>query len=305
MKNHKVYLITNQVNGKKYIGKTGKSLVDRLKQHKKRAKNDNLKSYLLHRSMKKHGIDNFQIELIEAFNNQDEAYQAEAKNITEYNTFHGDGYNLTSGGTGMGCGENHPDSSLSNEDVSHIKWIIDNVDTTDKQIADYYHVGISAIEHIRRNSTWTDIKKQKPDFDIPDSLERKRLIGENGNNTKITNKQAGEIKWLVENTNMTYGQISSHYPVSKNIPKDIKHGKSWVHVESQKPKHLTKYQMKRVDKHKTISDQNASEIKWLATESDMTQEEIADMYSVSGTTVYDLKQERSRSCIKPVKPDFV
>lgn len=305
MGKHKVYLITNKVNDTKYIGKTSGSLQERFKQHKRRSKSDKMKSYRLHHSMKKHGFDNFQIELLEEFETENEAYEAEVKYIAKYDTYHGDGYNLTLGGTGAGHGEHNPKSKLLNEDVSHIKWILSNVDTTNKQVAKYYGVSANSILKIQKHVTWVNVEEKNPDFDIPDSLIRQKLIGENANNVKITRKQASEIKWLVKNTDMTHSQITSHYSVSTHILRDIKRGNSWVHVEGRRPKHLTGYQMKRDSKNKTISDQDASEIKWLALENDMTQQEIANMYGVSRKTIYNLKYERKRSDVKPAKPSFV
>ena len=59
-----IYLITNQVNGKTYVGKTSKSIEARFKSHKFNAIKRSLNTYL-YKSIRKYGIENFTIESIE------------------------------------------------------------------------------------------------------------------------------------------------------------------------------------------------------------------------------------------------
>lgn len=57
-----IYLITNNVNGKRYIGKTTKTMESRFRRHKYSAANP--KTYL-HKAMAKYGFDAFVVSLIE------------------------------------------------------------------------------------------------------------------------------------------------------------------------------------------------------------------------------------------------
>lgn len=91
-----IYKITNQINGKSYIGKTNKNIEERLKEHKKERKKDRSKNRPLYRAMNKYGVDNFIIEKIEETNNPEER---EIYWINYYNTYH-HGYNATKGGDG-------------------------------------------------------------------------------------------------------------------------------------------------------------------------------------------------------------
>lgn len=90
-----IYCITNKINGKKYIGKTERTLEDRFEGHLRGAKYGN-QTYL-YRAMRKHGEDNFVIEQIEECQNVDEREQFW---ITEFDTLIPSGYNMTKGGTG-------------------------------------------------------------------------------------------------------------------------------------------------------------------------------------------------------------
>ena len=84
-----IYLITNTLNGKRYIGKTSKTLEERWSQHCKNAKYG-LETYL-YKSMRKHGAENFKIEFL-----QDGLDEEEILCIEKF----APEYNLTKGGTG-------------------------------------------------------------------------------------------------------------------------------------------------------------------------------------------------------------
>lgn len=61
---YKIYKITNLINNKIYIGRTYLTLEQRFWKHKDNAIKRN-KTFYLYKSMRKHGIENFKIELIE------------------------------------------------------------------------------------------------------------------------------------------------------------------------------------------------------------------------------------------------
>ena len=93
-----IYKITNQINGKLYIGKTNRTIQERFKEHcRDYLKRENEKRPL-YSAMKKYGICNFSIELIEecALN---EAEIREKYWIEFYGSFKY-GYNATLGGDG-------------------------------------------------------------------------------------------------------------------------------------------------------------------------------------------------------------
>lgn len=93
----KIYKITNKINNKIYIGCTIYSLEKRFFEHIYRAtKTDsNTKFY---NSIKKYGIENFKIELIQECD-LNVIYEIEKKHITELDTYH-NGLNSTFGGEG-------------------------------------------------------------------------------------------------------------------------------------------------------------------------------------------------------------
>jgi group I intron endonuclease len=59
-----VYKITNIINQKVYIGITSRTIEERFKEHKNRI-NERIHLHL-YSSMKKHGVENFKVELLES-----------------------------------------------------------------------------------------------------------------------------------------------------------------------------------------------------------------------------------------------
>ena len=88
-----IYKITNKVNNMSYIGQTRFTLEFRWRQHQH--KKDNT---FFHNALRKYGIENFSIEILEECNVKD-LDSREIFYIAKYNTFK-EGYNLTLGGGG-------------------------------------------------------------------------------------------------------------------------------------------------------------------------------------------------------------
>lgn len=94
----KIYRITNNINKKVYIGMTIRPIGIRWSQHLYSSKNSEC---YLYRSMRKYGIDNFEIKtLLDEIKSFSKLKELEKQYIKKYNSFE-DGYNLTLGGEGM------------------------------------------------------------------------------------------------------------------------------------------------------------------------------------------------------------
>jgi group I intron endonuclease len=89
-----IYVITNGVNGKKYIGQTWYTIKYRFKCHVRQKK-----CVKLARAINKYGSDNFSIQAIATANNQIDLDTLECKYIKDFDTV-SCGYNCTSGGFG-------------------------------------------------------------------------------------------------------------------------------------------------------------------------------------------------------------
>ena len=93
-----IYIITNRVNGKQYVGRTiGRDPMARVNQH---LDCDGGSEYLMN-SVKYHGRSSFDVELIPYPGVSNDALNSiEVWKITQLGTLHPNGYNLTQGGEG-------------------------------------------------------------------------------------------------------------------------------------------------------------------------------------------------------------
>lgn len=95
-----IYLITNDVNNKQYIGKTYyDNIQKRWEQHLKDYNKLRYEKRPLYDAMKKYGIEHFHIEEIEYVQAEVNLEEREIYWISQYNTYH-NGYNATKGGDG-------------------------------------------------------------------------------------------------------------------------------------------------------------------------------------------------------------
>ena len=90
-----VYLITNTVNGKKYVGQTQRILKQRLKDHRTDKKRT------IGIAIKKYGWENFTVEILDECETLEQLYESEKYWIAMLNTKAPNGYNMTDGGIGI------------------------------------------------------------------------------------------------------------------------------------------------------------------------------------------------------------
>lgn len=108
-----IYVITNKVNGKQYVGQTSSFIEERWKQHIK-SKDE---SYF-HRALRKYGIDNFSIEQIEECSSI-EVDNREKYWIEKLDTYN-NGYNSTLGGEGL-CKHNYKEIANKYAELLSVK----------------------------------------------------------------------------------------------------------------------------------------------------------------------------------------
>jgi len=92
-----VYLVTNTINGKRYVGQTSNSLEERRKQHLKISSG----CLALRSALVKYGFENFEFSSLFEDLNLEQANYFEKEYIDRYKTKAPNGYNLTDGGEGV------------------------------------------------------------------------------------------------------------------------------------------------------------------------------------------------------------
>lgn len=151
-----IYLITNQVNQKKYVGQTHRDIYQRYKEHLKLADSDDKRH--LYRAMRKYGVANFTIQELETVEDDVNLDSREQYWIAYYDT-HRVGYNETLGGRGY---------SQYNYDTIYRYYIKHGYNTT--ETARHFNCDISVVLNARRSN-----QDNPADYFISDTIEQEIL----------------------------------------------------------------------------------------------------------------------------------
>ena len=136
-----IYVITNQKNGKQYVGKTEKiNAIDRFYEHIKDSKSRIKEQRPLYSAFNKYGVENFEFEILEEVNSN-ESIEREIYWINTLDTYGSTGYNATLGGEGR----------------AYLDY--------DKIIEDYKNLQdmseVAKINHCHTHSVWDILRKEK------------------------------------------------------------------------------------------------------------------------------------------------
>lgn len=108
-----IYLSTNKINGKKYVGYTTLTLEKRIRTHIYKSHSKSQYFYLFKNALRKYGPESFSWEILEYCNSIEECFEKEKYYIKTLNTISPNGYNLTEGGNG-GVQSNEVKEKISN-----------------------------------------------------------------------------------------------------------------------------------------------------------------------------------------------
>lgn len=198
-----IYKITNDINGKVYIGKTESTIMDRWKNHVHDWKNIDTQNRPLYKAFTKYGIEHFHIERLEFQPTSEMLCEREQYWINYYRSYirfpDCNGYNTTLGGDGKTY-FNHTDEEVIQK-YQELKTI--------RATAKYFQCDFDTISNrLHRNGI------------DPNSLSSKRKIhGKkvarivDGKIIDIFNSQTEAAEWLIQN-NYANGEVNS---VATNI----------------------------------------------------------------------------------------
>ena len=265
-----IYKFTNRINNKIYVGQTTCKLQDRVNKHLQDSYSD---EFYFHRALKKYGIDNFNIDILEDFiplSILDEREIYWIKTLDAYYTS-GKGYNMTKGGKWSNSHQ-----LICGSAEIEIKDLIMNSDLTFQQIANEFGVSLTCISDINRGRSFYEADKNYPlrNTSTPTKLDFTLV------NTIID--------MLINKPELSIIDIGLTLGISDFTVGEINRGKnSWC------PKNL-EYPIRRGIQQNTyqnkIDQEDVKEICYKLIFSNQTLQDIASDYHLGKNTIGDISR---------------
>jgi group I intron endonuclease len=213
-----VYIITNLINNKKYVGITN-NYKARWKYHR-RNRVETSKEYhkVLYKAFRKYGFDNFSFELVKQALSEEEGKTLEIQLIKDLKTLsHEHGYNVTEGGDHTGQkGERNRNATLTEEQAKDIIARRESKELFTSVYEDYKHLlKRSGMESIWLGTSWKYLQ--------PETITKLHA------GRKVTDNQILEIKSLISESDLSYKEIGKLFDVSAALITRIKQNK--IHAD--------------------------------------------------------------------------
>lgn len=219
-----VYVVTNKVNNKKYVGMTIRGLEARKAQHLSDARNGSEGHF--HRAIRKYGEDSFEWEVVYAGSSESELFEKEIELIQKLDAYK-NGYNMTIGGEcGNGAyGESHSNAVITEEQALRIGWLIENTTMTYLKIAHEVGCNLGNVKDIARGRTWAYLFLTPPYLNRPE-----------GAITRIDGDKAQEIIDMLHSTTSSYREIALICGTTERVVEAIANGQSFTHLYEKAPR---------------------------------------------------------------------
>jgi len=226
-----IYLLTNKVNGKQYVGQT-LDLKNRISYHHTHD------GTVVDHAIQKYGWRNFSPSIIEDNIPEDKLNEREVHWIKQLNTFEGEGYNCTEGGQFGMYGENHPNTDLDYEICFEIYSKCKNEGRTIRSLSREYSISRSVIARIVYAEHWATKHLSPVD---KEKLHKRGLKynsrkGMKNGRSKVTKEVGLEIyhRYRESDEDLTYADIQEEYGIGRNAIYKIVNNKHWTTKEGEK-----------------------------------------------------------------------
>jgi len=186
-----VYMVSNNINNKKYIGQTIRSLTERWNSHISASRQGS--KFRFHSAIRKYGVENFTLEIIFESDNVELIKNKEAELIIKHNTMTF-GYNACPGGTGgwVVKTENYETWRTNNHKHTIGRLNGNAISTTNDEIVDIALLFIKENCYIPSHAKLIKYSKDKK---IPKSFTKYRFNGRYKNLVKILENKTN-IKYV-------------------------------------------------------------------------------------------------------------
>lgn len=210
-----IYKITNNINNKVYIGLTTCSLKYRWSKHITESKNIKNTKHL-YKAMRKYGIENFSIEVIDTTDDFKELGKLERYYISVYDSQNPDkGYNLTAGGESNQY-DGNPSANLTVKDIIEIRKKYNECNLSLNECWKLYSdkISLSGFQKIWDGVTWKGIMDEiYTKENIDKHRQQKTNFGDKNGNALLSDEEVLNIrKYYVTHTlEETYKKYGENY----------------------------------------------------------------------------------------------
>jgi len=253
-----IYVITNEVNGKEYVGVTC-DLERRWRQHKQNVRNK--QSGHLYNAMRKYRIEYFSIQVVESAETREQACELEKQWIADLDTYHGAGYNMTEGGDRppVLTGEDHPMYGRTGQDApmygregvsgeNHPMYGVTGEDHPGSQLTGEDNPMYDNGEMIagEDNPMYGRTGQDAPLYGVTGedhpaygrTGEDHPMYGHTGQDSptsKLSKSEASLLKWYALNSNLTLTEVGKMFGVHNSQVSRIKRGQNWPNLDPKPP----------------------------------------------------------------------
>lgn len=226
-----IYKITNNINGKIYIGQSN-NIQRRFLEHKNRGATSRIPVDI---AIQKYGKENFSFEVIEECTieqlNQKEMYWISYFNSVE------NGYNCLVGGDQQSIGSNNGRAILTEDEVKIIRTAYNNHERR-KDVYEQFKdkIAFSSFARIWDGTSWTHIMPEVLTENNKKYYSKEATNGEKSPNAKLTDKEVINIRerYVSENARAIYKDYENR--CSYNTLQQILWGRTYKHLPIYKKK---------------------------------------------------------------------
>lgn len=222
-----IYIITNLVNGKVYIGKTEESFKRRWWHHVSSLNGNYHKNNHLQSAWNKYGEKNFKFEILHIHEEGENLSNLEVKFIEKFDSFN-NGYNQTLGGEGTLGHKQSDDAKRKIGEKNRINMTGKKLSEETKLKMSNSHKGYVKTEEHRKN-----LSKSLKGKNVSEETKEKNRLANQGSK-QVTAKYNEEIIYEVKlklKNGYTAKQISEEYGMTVGYVYQIKGNRRWKHVQ--------------------------------------------------------------------------
>lgn len=220
-----IYLITNKINGKKYVGQTIHTHLERWDGHC-RSKDE---TSIISKAIQKYGKDNFSIELLETCKSLDDLNESEKKWIKYHNTIRPNGYNIREGGSGGGMLSEETKEKLRQINLNRPQEVLKRMQDGYKKRGNQWRQNLRSAAKRRKNITSQKFIQAGIEY-LKNNPELRVHKGSTNGRAKLTDEQVKEIKNIYSKGKMSQTKIALMFGVSQSTIGCIVNNKKWTHV---------------------------------------------------------------------------